>query len=108
MDTLFFILMLACLGLVLGWYVANEATGGRGGAGLLAIRDDDAADAAKPSYRNKRRLQPPARGAGAAQATPTFAARAVDGYKEKDEPGYRETGSPPRYGEKPPRESGPN
>ena len=106
METLFFILMLACLGLVLFWYIGNEANGGRGGRGLLSIRDDEGSGPAKPSYKTKKRLRPHSGGASDAQTAPAFAARAADGYNEKDEAGYRATDSLPRYAEKPRREPG--
>jgi hypothetical protein len=108
MDSILFILVLACLLLVAGWYVGNEMRGGNGEWGLLGIVSQLRSKLSKegPSYRERRRPAPGARPARDAESggedEPAYTAPgAAPRFREKDERGYRARGPAPRFGERP-------
>lgn len=104
--------MLGAGGLVIGWYVWNEAAGGGASRGVLAIRDaadEPEAGTKGPRWRRRKgRLggQAASRAASALEAAdrdepaPSFKP-AARGYRKKDDPAYRARGPLPRFGEKP-------
>lgn len=61
MDTVLYLLMFVCLGLVLVWYVANEIAGADGDYGLLSVLKAEIDDAALKisRYRPKARVARP-------------------------------------------------
>lgn len=108
MDSILFILVLACLFLVAGWYVGAEMRGDKGENGLFGIasrlRGEHSKD--EPSYRQKRRHAAGARpardaGNGVERESAYMAPGEAPRFREKDEPGYRGRGPLPRFGERP-------
>lgn len=55
MDALAFIIVIACLVLVVSWYEVNARAGSPGEKGLLAIKSP-AQEKDKPAYREKKRF----------------------------------------------------
>jgi hypothetical protein len=117
MDSLLYLLVFACLGLVGLWYVGNEALGARGGWGFLAIRDRDEGESGESAGERRFRLRdgvvPDASGtqsalarAAAAEkagAPARFREKAPRGFRDRDEARYRSRGPLPRFGDKPDR-----
>ncbi len=120
MDAILFIVMLACLVLVVGWYVGNEMRSAKGDWGILAILSKirDGLSEVASSYRMKPRrakeagqAAPPASAGteGGEDAAPAY--RASDKgrrFSDKNAPGYRSRGPSPRFGERPPARPAPN
>lgn len=103
MDSLLFILVLACLVLVAGWYIGNEMAGRKGDWGLLAIiaalREKRAPDAAR--YRVKKRQPDEARpGVGEDPDAAYKPAQGPRRFHDKDDPAYRSRGPLPKFGER--------
>jgi hypothetical protein len=64
LESLIFIGVLACLGLVVGWYAANEAAGRNGDKGLFELKagpDSGGAATGGVRYRIKSRARPTSR-----------------------------------------------
>lgn len=78
LDALLFLLPIACLGLVLGYYLLNELRGAKGERGLLGIRKEPELPAPQPSYRKRGE-----KGGGAASLVTRLRRR----YREKDSNG---------------------
>lgn len=111
MDTLLYLLIFVCLGIVAAWYVGNEIFQARGGWGPLAIRDliegQTAAAEDEPRYKFKDRVEPQpaqvaASGVADAQAPrpgARFREKGPRGFRDRDEARYRSRGPLPRFGE---------
>ena len=105
MDSILFILLLACLPLVAGWYVGNEATKSEGAWGLLAIgAPKGEARAAAVRYEVRTRIGPARTEpspheraiAAAPERTPRFVEKGPRGrFLDRDESGYRTRGRLP-------------
>lgn len=95
MDSLLFIITLACLFVVAGWYVGNELRGAQGDWGFLAILPDisDGRSEGAASYRMK-----PPRAKGPGQVRPPSSAGTDAG--EGDGPAYTAPGKARRFHQK--------
>jgi hypothetical protein len=94
MDSLLFIAIIVCLGLVVVWYVVNESARAKGEKGFLAIAPDKR-EIEAPSYREKKRVARPGQTSDPAEA-PSFTER-QGGFREKADGGYKSTGPTPRF-----------
>jgi hypothetical protein len=103
MDSILYVAALLCLALVGGWYLGNEASGGSGNWGILAIKAGKQKPKAAPAakYQTKERVRPAPelsvleKAASAAPArAPRHADRAKGRFTEKDDRRYRPRSRP--------------
>jgi hypothetical protein len=58
MSTVLFLVVLACVGLVIFWYVKDSAQGGRGESGLLGMQTRTGAQKPEQGWRPSKAKRP--------------------------------------------------